>query len=191
MASEKPSLFDRKQYTGVFPQTLHIETPTADCTVLQTVPAYYTYLRSGEYSKYTPDDFTSDVQKFGLFVKEKKLREIRKADIQQWIGELKKIMKKKTVRQKISAITNYFLWLEREKVLPINPAQSIQYLRVTSPLPDILFESECQKLTATASTDPRTYLLLVLLLQTGIKKEELFALKVTHFDISNKYAPEL
>ena len=96
MASEQPSLFDRKQYTGMMPQTFHIEPPTAECTVLKTLPAYHTYLRSGEYSKYTPDDFTSDVKKFGLFIKEKKLRDIRKADIQQWIGELKKVMSEKT-----------------------------------------------------------------------------------------------
>jgi site-specific recombinase XerD len=144
--------------------------------------SYHAFLRSGEYSQYTPDDFTSDVKKFGLFVKETKLRDIRKVDIQQWIGELKKVMAEKTVSRKISALTNYFLWLEREKVLPYNPAQSIPYLRVTSPLPDILFEHECQKLIVTASADPRTYLLLLLLLETGIKKEELFALKVTHFD---------
>ena len=191
MASEQPSLFDRKQYTGVMPQTFQIEPLTADCTVLQTVPAYHAYLRSGEYSKYTPDDFTSDVRKFGLFVKEKKLRDIRKADIQQWIGELKKVMTEKSVSRKISALTNYFLWLETEKVLSVNPAASIRYLRVTSPLPDILFESECQKLLAAASNDPRTYVLVLLLLETGIKKEELFELKVIHFDLSNKYAPEL
>ncbi len=70
------SLFDRKKYSGVIPQTLSIEPPTSDCTVLQTVPAYHTYLQSGGYSKYTPDDFTSDVKKFGLFVKDKKLSEI-------------------------------------------------------------------------------------------------------------------
>ena len=80
----------------MMPQTFHIEPPTAQCTVLKTLPAYHTYLRSGEYSKYTPDDFTSDVKKFGLFIKEKKLRDIRKADIQQWIGELKKVMSEKT-----------------------------------------------------------------------------------------------
>jgi site-specific recombinase XerD len=190
MASIQPSLFDRKPYTGVLPQTFQIEPPDSDSTVLQTLPAYHAFLRSGDYSKYTPDDFTGDVKKFGLFVREKKLREIRKADIQQWIGELKKIMTEKSVSRKISAITNYFLWLEREKVLPNNPAQTIQYLRVTSPLPDILFESECQQLVQAASSDPRTYLLLLLLLETGIKKEELCALKVTHFDFSNKYAPE-
>src|SRR6266568_4919402 len=164
MGSEQPSLFDRKQYTGMLPQTFQIEPPTADSTVLKTLPAYHAYLRSGEYSKYTPDDFTSDVKKFGLFVKEKQLREIRKTDIQQWIGELKKVMTEKSVSRKISALTNYFLWLETEKVLTVNPAASIRYLRVTSPLPDILFDSECQQLLTAASSDPRTYLLLLLFL---------------------------
>src|SRR2546427_3076718 len=100
-------------------------------------------------------------------------------------------MTAKSVTRKISAITNYFLWLATEKVLDVNPAAPIRYLRVTSPLPDILFESECRQLLTAASIDPRTYLLLVLLLETGIKKEELFDLKITHFDFSNKYAPEL
>jgi len=121
------------------------------------------------------------VNKFGLFVKEKKLRDIRKVDIQKWIGELKKVMAEKSVSRKISALTNYFLWLETEKVLSVNPAASIRYLRVTSPLPDILFESECRQLLTTASSDPRTYVLLLLLLE----------LKFIHFDLSNKYAPEL
>ena len=31
----------------------------------------------------------------------------------------------------------------------------------------------------------------MLLLETGIKLEELFALKISHFDFSNKYAPEM
>src|SRR6266700_1769283 len=141
MGSEQPSLFNRKQYAGVLAQTYHIEPPTAESTVLKTLPAYHAYLQSGGYSKYTPDDFTSDVKKFGFYVKDKKLRAIRTVDIQQWIGELKKVMTEKTVSRKISALTNYFLWLEREKVLSGNPAASIRYLRVTSPLPDILYES--------------------------------------------------
>ena len=137
MTDEQATLFDRKKYKGVSPQTRHIDPPTSDCTVLKTLPAYYTYLQSGGYSKYTPDDFSSDVKKFGLFVKDKQLREIRAVDIQQWIGELKKVMTEKTVSRKISAITNYFIWIKIEKALAVNPASSIRYLRVTSPLPDI------------------------------------------------------
>ena len=173
------------------PQTYPIELPAADHSVLKTLPAYHTYLRSGGYSKYTPDDFTGDVKKFGLFIKNKKLSEIRTVDIQQWVGEIKQVMKEKTVSRKISAVTNYFNWLEQERVLSDNPAKSIRYIRVTSPLPDILFDEECQKLLASASADPRSYLLVLLLLETGLKKEELFDLQITHFDFSNKYAPEL
>jgi site-specific recombinase XerD len=191
MAGNQASLFDRKKYKGVLPQTYQIEPPAAGHSVLKTLLAYNTYLRSGGYSKYTPDDFTSDVKKFGLFVKDKKISEIRTVDIQQWIGEIKKVMKEKTVSRKISAIINYFLWLEKEKVLSVNPASSIRYMRITSPLPDILFDEECQKLLAAASADPRSYLLVLLLLETGMKKEELFDLELIHFDFSDKYAPEL
>src|SRR5256885_9409412 len=72
-----------------------------------------------------------------------------------------------------------------------NPAKNIRSSRVTSPLPDILFDSECCRLLEAASQDSRTYLLLLLLLETGLKKAELLDLKVTHFDSSNKYRPEL
>jgi site-specific recombinase XerD len=68
---------------------------------------------------------------------------------------------------------------------------SIRNSKISSPLPEILFEQECQTLLTTASADPRTYLLFILLLETGIKLEELFGLKVSHFDFSNKYSPEM
>jgi site-specific recombinase XerD len=191
MPEDQLALFNPKKYQGVFPQSAHFSPPTGDSTVMQALPAYHAYLRSGDYSKYTPDDFTSDVKKFGLYIRDKKLSAIRTIDIQQWIGELRKVLKEKTISRKISAITNYFHWLEKEKILQVNPASAIRYNRITSPLPDILFEEECQRLLAAASADPRTYLLVLLLLETGLKKEELFTLHLTHFDFSNTYAPEL
>jgi integrase/recombinase XerD len=191
MITDQASLFDRKKYAGTPVQPYQIAPPTANQHILKTLPAYYAYLQCGEYSKYTPDDFTSDVKKFGLFVKDKPLGLITSSDIQQWVGELKKTMTPRTVSRKITALNNYFTWLETEKVLTANPAQSIRAARVTSPLPDILFDSECKQLRAAASHDPRAYLLVLLLLETGIKKAELFELKVAHFDVSDAYAPEL
>jgi site-specific recombinase XerD len=193
MADRQLDLFSRKKYTGILPQTIEIQSPTSDSTVLNTLPAYHTYLSSGGYSKYTPDDFTSDVRRFGLFVKDKAIGEIHAADIQQWIAELKKVLSAKTVSRKVAALSNYFLWLVSVGVLDhtTNPAGAIRYMRVTSPLPDILFESECQALLKASSSDLRTYFLVLLLLETGLKKEELFELKTVHFDLSNRYAPEL
>jgi site-specific recombinase XerD len=193
MADTQLDLFSRKKYAGILPQSIEISPPTADSTVLLSLPAYHTYLSSGGYSKYTPDDFTSDVRKFGLFVKDKRIGEIRTADIQQWIGELKKVLAAKTVSRKVAALSNYFLWLVSVGVLDhkTNPAGTIRAKRVTSPLPDLLFESECQALLRAASSDPRTYFLVLLLLETGLKKEELFALRTVNFDLSNRYAPEV
>ena len=191
MTTQQSSLFDSRKYAGVLPQTYQIEPPTADQTVAKTLLSYHAYLQSSSYSTYTPDDFTTDLKKFGLFVRDKPLHKVRTADIQQWIGEIKKTMTAKTVSRKMSAITNYFKWLVQAGTLTDNPAEAIRYAKITSPLPDILFESECRQLRVAASQDPRAYLLLLLLLETGLKKAELFSLKLTHFDLSNAYAPEL
>jgi site-specific recombinase XerD len=193
-------LFQRKTYKGIIsPILLEIQPPAADKTVLQTLPAYYTYLQGGGFSQYTPDDFTGDLKKFGLFHKEKPINEISTKDIQAWISFLKTPQPKgeglsaKTVSRKLTALGNYFQWLVTSEAIAskANPMLGIANYRISSLLPEILFERECQTLLTTASADPRTYLLFWLLLETGIKLEELFALKVSHFDFSNKYSPEM
>jgi site-specific recombinase XerD len=200
MAGSQLPLFQRKTYKGIIPSLpIEIKTPAADKTVLQTLPAYYTYLQSGGYSRYTPNDFTGDLKKFGLFFKEKPIKDISTKDIQSWISFLKTPSPKgqglsaKTVSRKLTALGNYFHWLVSNNVIKEkgNPMLDIANSRISSPLPDILFEDECTKLLTTTSSDPRAYLLFLLLLETGIKLEELFSLKVSHFDFSNKYSPEM
>jgi site-specific recombinase XerD len=200
MAGTQLPLFQRKTYKGIIPSIpVEIPEPSTEKTVLETLPAYYTYLQNGGFSKYTPDDFTGDVKKFGLFVKEKALKDIQTRDIQAWIGFLKTPSPKgegltaKTVSRKLTALGNFFQWLVGDGVIEVktNPMREIANTRISSPLPEILFEEECQKLLTSASADSRTYLLILLLLESGIKLEELLNLKVSHFDFSNKYAPEM
>jgi integrase len=62
---------------------------------------------------------------------------------------------------------------------------------VRSPLPDYLYESETEKLYQVASIDPRTYLLVLLLLETGLKSSELYRLTRADVDTSDPYRPEL
>ena len=102
-------------------------------------------------------------------------------------------MSAKTVSRKLTALGNYFQWLVGTEVIASdkNPMLAIANFRVSSPLPEILFETECAALLTAASSDPRTYLFFLLFLETGIKLEELFALRVSHFDFSNRYAPEM
>src|SRR5258708_15889667 len=189
--AEQRTLFDQRKYRGVKPQSYQIAAPVADQSVTATLPAYPAYLSGGKYSKYTPDDFTRNIKRFGLYIGPKSLKDIQTVDILCWIGELKKTMAAKTVSRKIASIGNYFHWLEQEKALEHNPAMMIRSPRVTSPLPDILFDNECEQLLRSTSHDPRGYLLILLLLETGLKSTELMNLKVTHFDFSNRYQPEL
>jgi hypothetical protein len=90
MAGTQLPLFQRKTYKGIIPSlSMEIRAPADDMTVLQTLPAYYQYLVDGGFSKYTPDDFTGDLKKFGLFVKEKQIKVISEKDIKAWISLLK------------------------------------------------------------------------------------------------------
>jgi len=196
MPVDQLGLFKRKRFAAVMqPQVIALPKPSADMTVMHTLPTYHAYLKSGGYSQYTPDDFHGDVKKFALFLPNKHLKDITTQDIHQWIATLKTpqggSLTAKTVSRKVSALNNYFQWLLTEAVLKVSPMYGITYHRITSPLPDILFDEECDRLLKTASSDSRSFLLVLLLLETGIKQEEIFALKLQHFDFSNKYAPEM
>lgn len=189
-------LFQKKKVgRGVSQQKLAIKSPTANSTVMGTLGAYYTYLKGGNYSPYTAGDFLGDVKKLSLYLRNKKLSEISLLDLQDWVKNLRspsgENLAAKTVSRKITAIKNYYAWLVKNKVLKESPAARLVSQRITSPLPDILFDQECEQLLKEASKDSRTYLLFLLLLETGIKKAELFNLEITHFDFSNKYKPEV
>lgn len=191
-SSSQGALFDKRTFRGSKPQNFTIAAPRADQTVIQTLPAYNAHLGSGGYSQYTPDDYTADLKLFGQYTAGKPLGALTTTDLQQWISEIKKTMPPKTVSRKVSALGNYFRWLTAtEHVLDKNPAKHIRAQRVTPPLPDLLYDSEVDTLLATASNDPRTYLLILLLLETGLKKAELLQLDVANFDFSDKYMPVL
>jgi site-specific recombinase XerD len=90
-----------------------------------------------------------------------------------------------------TALQNYFIWLVGKKVLTVSPMGTMPLHKITSPLPEILFEEECKKLLTTASSDSRLYLMMLLIVETGMKFEELAELEVNKFDLSNAYAPEV
>jgi site-specific recombinase XerD len=156
---------------------------------------YLAYLMSSNYSQTTAAKYFSDVKKFSLFLREKKIGKITAHDIEQWTAGLLsskgEALDRKTVNRKLSAIINYFLWLRGAGAITKDPTLSLNNARVLSPLPDYLFEHEIKTLYATASKNPRTYLLVLLFLETGMKNSELFALTKAHIDVSDPYNPEL
>jgi len=189
MVEDQGTLFNPRTYKGQKPLVYSVVPATAEQTVLQTIPAYRLYLSNIGVSEYTPDDYAGDIKLLGNYTQNRPLSALQANDLRQWIESLKGKMADTTISRKKSALANYFNWLVSERVLATNPAQGMRGTRVTSPAPDLLYDSECDELLAANSNDPRTYLLILLLLETGMKKAELMALDVTHFDFSDKYQP--
>src|SRR5215207_7964836 len=106
---DQPSLFPIPQVGKmlVAPQIL-IKPPTAQSTVLETLPAYYTYLTSRDYSAYTADDFTGDLKKLGGYMANKAVSRISVFDLQHWLQVLAaptgEHLQAKTVSRKVAAI---------------------------------------------------------------------------------------
>jgi len=191
---DQPSLFPIPNVGKVLvPPQFPIKPPTAQSTVLETLPAYYTYLTRGDYSAYTAGDFTGDLKKLGRYTGSKAVARISVFDLQHWLQVLAaptgEHLQAKTVSRKGAAIKNYFQWLKASGVLQADPSAQLRTPRITSPLPTVLYEAECRRLLTAASGDPRAYLLLLLLLETGMKKEELFLLRVEQFDFADQYNP--
>jgi len=60
-----------------------------------------------------------------------------------------------------------------------------------APLPELLFEDEVQRVEEAARTDVRCHLLVLLLLATGLKKEEIMGLRLQHVDVSDPEHPAI
>lgn len=104
----------------------------------------------------------------------------------------------KSYARRMTTLKVFFGWLAEEGIIPSDPAAPLIHQRVSTPLPQILYESQVQKLLQATEDlvhadkpDARPHLLVTLLLQTGIKKGECMAIQLNDMDTSEPQAPVL
>jgi site-specific recombinase XerD len=104
------------------------------------------------------------------------------------------------VRRRLTTLKVFFAWLADVGVLPSDPAAPLVHKPVQTPLPRILYDDQVDQVLAVtrqmmvgeppgAKPDPRPHLLITLLLNTGIKKQECMGIKLAHIDTSNPDGP--
>ncbi len=100
--------------------------------------------------------------------------------------------KPKSYQRRLTTLKVFFAWLTQEKILTFDPAAPIVHQPVTSPLPEILYSDQVAKLAEAArqmlnaeKSDARPYVLVTLLLTTGIKKSEAMAIRLGDLELSN------
>lgn len=107
----------------------------------------------------------------------------------------------KSYARRVTSVKAFFKWLADTGVLAHDPAAAVLQRSVSSPLPDILTPEETEQVLAVAQVlrhgdrdrkpDARPFLLLALVLHTGIKKSEVMAIAPNHIDLSNPDSPAL
>jgi site-specific recombinase XerD len=143
---------------------------------------FISFLEHQGKSKFTIVAYKKDLEQFIGFLTTKEktdIREIKKDDIETFISKLiTEQYTKKSASRKLNSIRTFFRYLKHEGVLDHNPAFDISHPKYTQSAPRILSKLEYRGLRDVAKEDERTYALVEVLLQTGIKIGELAELRV-------------
>ena len=148
-------------------------------------------------SEYTVTCFLSDLKMFSDFMgRDTPVGRITKEQLTDWLMKLKFGTKgqppaPKTMARRVTFLKNFFTWLSREGVIREDPSSSLVLERPLPPLPQLLFDDEVQRLLEASAEDPRCHCLVYLVINAGLKKEEIMGLKLEHIDLSDPQVPML
>lgn len=133
-------------------------------------------------SRYTIVAYKKDLEQFvGYLSSQEKtdIREVKKEDIDGFIQKLlTEGYTKKSASRKLNSIRTFFRHLKATDVISINPSLEVSHPKYTQAAPRILTKIEYRALRDFAKEDLRTYAIVELLLQTGVRIGELAEIKV-------------
>ncbi len=100
---------------------------------------------------------------------------------------------KSTLSRRIASTKGFFRWLQQEGHIQKNPAAALKQVQPAPYIPAVLDMKEVRSLYSAASAmfwsldkpDERPLLLVSLLLQTGMKKQECLNLRLGDFEVTN------
>ena len=165
--------------------------------------AFYGHMIRQGFSDNTVKAFQADLR---LFTKhaaaDVPIGGIEQSDVEQFLTWMRSERgvpcSPKTYARRLTTLKVFFGWLTESGVIATDPAAPVVHDRPTTPLPEILYDDSVNALLGTArdllwaaKPDARPFLLVTLILQTGIKKGECMEIKQEHVDLSNPQAPVL
>ncbi len=178
----------------------HITTQTP---LLPAINAWKYFLNDQGRSLHTVKAFTADVQLLATYLPpDRPLGNITTLDLNHFLHWLQTARgvpcSPKSLARRITSLKAFFRWLHKAGVLVIDPAEKVLQQSVISPMPEVLTPDEIQSVLEVAyryrqssKPDARPFVLLALLLHTGIKKGECLAINPNHLDLEAASAPYL
>ena len=176
---------------------------TSQSTLIPTIIAWEIFLEDQGNSAHTVKAFTADMRLLASYLPpDRPLGSISTTDLNSfldWMQTSRNVpCSPKTLARRITSIKAFFRWLHKAGVILVDPAEKVIQKTVLSPLPEVLTDKEIKSVIKMAEAhrysirpDTRYYTLLVLLLNTGIKKGECLALSPSHVDLEAPSGPTL
>ncbi len=174
---------------------------SANSPLPPTIQAYEMYLNDQARSPYTIKAFLSDLRLMAAyFPEDRALGAITTDDLNQffaWMQNERGVpCAPKTLTRRITTVKSFFRWLHNNGILLLDPAEKVVQKSAVSPLPKVLSEEEMRAVLLAADRyrrkskpDARSYTLLALLLNTGIKKSECLGIHLNHIDLQAPGGP--
>jgi len=199
MADSQIPLFPQRGVKGQYgPPISQIKSIDSNSSLAVVASAYHDHMLRQGFSEHTVKAFSGDLrllQKyFGGSMVISKLGTKELNDFLTWLLHYRGVpCSPKSYARRVTTLKNFFGWLASVKVVPYDPAAAIVHTRAKAPLPQFLKDDEIEKLLDAAEAklngprpDPRPYLLIHLILQTGMKKSECIGIALRDIDRSGK-----
>ena len=133
-------------------------------------------------SNYTIVAYKKDLEQFVGFLSSREktdIKEVKKEDIEGFIQKLLADgYTKKSASRKLNSIRTFFRFLKLEGVIAQNPSLEVSHPKYIQAPPRILSKLEYRALRDFAKGDLRTYAIVELLLQTGVRIGELAEIRL-------------
>jgi site-specific recombinase XerD len=161
-------------------------------TTTQSLALFQTALRGQNYSPKTLRAYGDDLKQFIEWVAENRVdwenpRRFSRVDIEGFMSYLAgQQMTGVTRVRKLAAIRKLFTFLEENRIIAGNPANTVKGARREEKEPGILYKEQYKALLYEASDHVRDYAIIMTFLQTGIRLSELTNLAIEDVDFDHK-----
>jgi site-specific recombinase XerD len=204
MSAEQLPLFPRKGVRGQYgPPVAETGPLTKDSSLNAAIGGFHDYMIREGFTENTIKAFLGDLRILTKYLGAgRPVGQIGTKDLNDFLTYLLYYRgvpcNPKSYSRRVTTLKVFFGWLAESGIIPRDPAGSLVHQRVSTPLPQILYDDQIEKilevtqqLRQAEKPDVRPHLLITLILQTGIKKGECMAVKLSHIDLSDPTAPVL
>lgn len=165
----------------------------------EAIALFFKYLKDEKrYSNHTERSYRVDLSQFSSFLRRDSVRfrmenqcdlsieEIHIPAIKKYVGSLYGNFKRATIARKLSAVRSFFLFLEKEGLIKINPAVAVQSPKLGKYIPSHLPVDDVFRLMDLPDRENplglRDLAILEVLYSCGIRVAELVGMNVSSID---------